>query len=562
MNTSQLPDHADVVIVGAGISGLYCAYRLLTANPSATVVVLDRLNRVGGRLDTDLVTIYDAGGHPVQVKDEEGGMRFNQSATELLALLADLGMTDQQVPFPMGDGNNLYHLRGRTFTVAEAAANGNALWSEIYNLGPAEHGKSPDDIRTAVYDFLVTSNGAEVPADPSPEFWQRFRLDFTFQGTPLKDWGLWALYRAYGLSEECIAMCADTAGFAAPFYSLVNAGEAYQILEDFPANPQFSTLSGGFGSLPATVGGRVEAMGGTIALSVCVDSIERTAVGLMVTVAGPITSATITCDRLVLALPATALQLLQAKSPALNHVGNPLADSLAADLQTVVPMRLCKVNLYYTDAWWRDGTEPSSPHVANGPSFTDLPMGAVYVFNPMVAADVDGPAPLTIYCDFTKTNFWETLQSLEPKFDSPLQRQHEQDPEIMFPASQAIVDEATRQLTEMFAMAIPQPVLTSFRLWSGEHQFGYAYHQWARHADDRSVITRMISPVENVYVCNEAFSDDQGWVNGSLRSCNLVLDNHFGIAPLPSSHPTTSPAASSPVASRSLASNVPIGASR
>ncbi len=531
--TTNLPDHADVVIVGAGISGLYCAYRLLKADPSTKVVVLDRLNRVGGRLDTDIVTIYDDRGNPVQVKDEEGGMRFNQSATELLALLAELGMTDQQVPFPMGDANNFYHLRGRTFTVAQAAANDNALWGEIYNLRREERGKSPDDIRTAVYDYLVTSNGAEVPADPSPEFWQRFRLDFTFQGTPLKDWGLWALYRAYGLSEECIAMCADTAGFAAPFYSLVNAGEAYQILEDFPANPQFSTLRDGFGSLPNAVAQRVESMGGTIQLSVCVDSIERTGTGLTVTVAGD-TKASIGCDRVILALPATALQQLQAKSPALNEVGNPQADVLTADLETVVPMRLCKVNLYYSDAWWRDGTEFSSPHIANGPSFTDLPMGAVYAFNPMAAGDIDGPAPLTIYCDFTKTNFWESLQSLEPKFDSPLQRQHEQDPEVMFPASQAIVDEATWQLTEMFDMSIPEPVLTSFRLWGGEHQFGFAYHQWARHADDRAVIARMISPVDNVYICNEAFSDDQGWVNGSLRSCNLVLGNHFGIGPLPS----------------------------
>ncbi len=535
--TGQLPEHADVVIVGAGISGLYCAYRLLSADSSTKVVVVDRLNRVGGRLDTDIVTINDADGNPVQVKDEEGGMRFNQSAIELLALLDELGMADQRVQFPMGNGNNLYHLRGRTFTVAQAAADNNALWSQIYNLRPEEQHRSPDDIRTAVYDFLVTSNGAEVPADPSPEFWQRFRLDFTFQGTPLKDWGLWALCRAYGLSEECIAMCADTAGFAAPFYSLVNAGEAYQILEDFPANPQFFTLRDGFGSLPSTVAGQIEAMGGTIQLSVCVDSIERIDDGLTVTLTDDSDGASITCDQLILALPATALQQLQATSPALNEAGNPHADALAADLQTVVPMRLCKVNLYYSDAWWRDGIDPSSPHVANGPSFTDLPMGAVYAFNPLVAGDVDGPAPLTIYCDFTKTNFWETLQSMEPKFDSPLQRQHEQDPEVMFPASQAIVDEATRQLTEMFGVAIPQPVLTSFRLWSGEHQFGYAYHQWARHADDRGVIARMISPVDNVYVCNEAFSDDQGWVNGSLRSCNLVLGNHFGIAPLPTAPP-------------------------
>jgi hypothetical protein len=81
-------------------------------------------------------------------------------------------------------------------------------------------------------------------------------------------------------------------------------------------------------------------------------------------------------------------------------------------------------------------------------------------------------------------------------------------------------------------ISVPRPVLTSFRLWSGEQQFGYAYHQWARFADDRKVMKYLASPVKNVYVCNEAFSDDQGWVNGSLRSANLVLQGYFGLQPL------------------------------
>ena len=70
------------------------------------------------------------------------------------------------------------------------------------------------------------------------------------------------------------------------------------------------------------------------------------------------------------------------------------------------------------------------------------------------------------------------------------------------------------------------------RLWSGEHQFGYAYHQWARFANDREVMKTLASPVENIFVCNESFSDDQGWVNGSLRSANIVLQNYFNIRPL------------------------------
>ena len=141
---------------------------------------------------------------------------------------------------------------------------------------------------------------------------------------------------------------------------------------------------------------------------------------------------------------------------------------------------------------------------------------------------------MTIYCDFNNTTFWESLQAIGPKFDSPLQREHKrQRPQLMFPASQKIVDEALRQFQLLFkANNIPSPVLTSYRLWSGEQQFGHAYHQWARFANDAKVKPEIANPVPHLFICNEAYSDDQGWVNGSLRSAEIVLTKHFGIAPL------------------------------
>ena len=51
-------------------------------------------------------------------------------------------------------------------------------------------------------------------------------------------------------------------------------------------------------------------------------------------------------------------------------------------------------------------------------------------------------------------------------------------------------------------------------------------------ANDREVMKTLASPVRNVFVCNEAFSDDRGWGKRALRSANFVLDK-FGIKPLP-----------------------------
>jgi len=43
-------------------------------------------------------------------------------------------------------------------------------------------------------------------------------------------------------------------------------------------------------------------------------------------------------------------------------------------------------------------------------------------------------------------------------------------------------------------------------------------------ANDKEIIEYLSNPLPNFYMCNEAISDMQGWVNGSLRSSNIALD--------------------------------------
>ena len=116
-NPYLLPESADIIIVGAGVAGLYCAWRLMEQDPSRKIVVVDRLNRTGGRLDTDLVKIHGADGEDAIVRDEEGGMRFNYGMKELMALNGSLNLCDDIVPFLMspltGDpNNNRFYVRG------------------------------------------------------------------------------------------------------------------------------------------------------------------------------------------------------------------------------------------------------------------------------------------------------------------------------------------------------------------------------------------------------------------------------------------------------------------
>lgn len=526
---------ADVVIVGAGVSGLYAAWRLLRQDAGRSVTLIERLNRIGGRLDTDLVKIATGRkDHPESVvRDEEGGMRFTYEMKELMSLFYGLQLCDEIVDFPMT--TNRYLVRGHSFTAKEAAADNHAIWGELYALAPAEQNQSPGTILNTIYTRILRENGVdEAPANPTPEFWQTFRLDYKWNGIPLNEWQLGGLFLSMGYSRECLAMLVDTVGFQAPFRSLVSAGEAWQILEDFPKNPHYHTFKMGFSTLTKTLQREVEKMGARIVLSTNLRSITKAGKDgyeLEVSPAGEpgkeyrndVKTSTVKAGKVILAIASNAMQKVFINSPVLSTGDG--AAQLWEDIHSIVNMRLLKINLYFERPWWRDG-DTGQPVIDYGPSFTDLPVNAVYPFYPIDGPDNKAPAALTIYCDYDNTKFWQGLQNVGPLFDSPLQQEHSAKPQVLYAASQAVVDEAVKQFKELFATHhVPRPVMTSYRNWDGEDYFGYAYHQWGMNTDDRAVMQRMTTLVEgeDIYSCNEAWSDMQGWVNGSLRSTDRVL---------------------------------------
>ena len=95
--------------------------------------------------------------------------------------------------------------------------------------------------------------------------------------------------------------------------------------------------------------------------------------------------------------------------------------------------------------------------------------------------------------------------------------------------------EVIRHLKKLFNKThIPTPLMTSIRIWNGTLEFPVATHSWGLGADDKTIIEQMVSPFHNIYIANETYSDQQTWVNGSLRSTDLVLAKGFGISKLSS----------------------------
>jgi hypothetical protein len=442
----------------------------------------------------------------------------------LMWLFDQLHLGADIMPFNMGDEHNIYNLRTHKFTFGEAQADP-GIWGRIYNLKANEQNRQPNEILQEVFNAVLRENGR----DPSqwypstPEQWQMVRLDFTYRGIELYKWGFWALLVDYGLSQECLQMIEDAMGFLAFYDQKVNAGVGFQTMGDFDKLPQYLTLRSGYQTLADLIAAEVVAMGATISLGRKVERFELDGAG-----ANPVSVWSRDAQgqvqqhlaaKLVLALPKLPLQGLVPYCPALRD--NP---QLLSNIASVVTMPLTKVNLYFDQRWWFDRYQ-----IAAGGSFTDLPMAQFYCYWPLVIGNRSGPASMTIYCDFDRTTYWEELQSLGTPFEPVGMKQ----PPNSTAASTFVVEQALRQLRLFFQTEdLPAPVLSTYVRW-GTDAFGDGDHSWVVGANDRVIMAQMLNPVaDRLYICGEAYSDDQAWVNGALRSGEQLLQGYFHVPPL------------------------------
>jgi monoamine oxidase len=91
--------NADVLILGAGIAGLYCGIELLQKRPSLKIVILEKYNYTGGRVVTFHKQIEDMRGNCSKIQWENGAGRIHRSHQKVLALLKKYKLT----PIPIDD---------------------------------------------------------------------------------------------------------------------------------------------------------------------------------------------------------------------------------------------------------------------------------------------------------------------------------------------------------------------------------------------------------------------------------------------------------------------------
>ncbi len=473
---------ADIVLVGAGVSSLYLTWQLLKNDPNLNIVILEQLGRIGGRLDSDVIKIGDK-----EVKEEQGGMRFTfDTMDSLMALIQMMNLDKDIVPFPMNSGgNNRLFFRGRAMTNSESAEDSYSVWADLYNLEQQEQYINPKQIINTVFNRILDVNPdfTERPKHRDPSFWQRFRLQCSWKGKRLIDWQLQGLLSDMGYSTECINLLYRLSGFNGTFLSTMNAGVAYQLLEDFPADPKFKTFKEGFSTLTNAMVDEINKIkfhgldANRFALKTIVNRIEFKDIDgdedkeflvyfTNIGDKGEHRDGVIAADKVILGLPRLALERLFIQSNIFNILPPEKSEKLWNTLQTSSNQPLLKINLYYDKAWWGNKIS-GQPSIDFGPNLSDLPLGSVYPFYSIsedLAAGLEyakwlkdngkeipaalrtlldskhhEPAALTIYCDFMNINFWKVLQNQGGDYPAKMQGDH---PNLQA-ASATVVERAT-----------------------------------------------------------------------------------------------------------------------
>jgi hypothetical protein len=207
-----------------------------------------------------------------------------------------------------------------------------------------------------------------------------------------------------------------------------------------------------------------------------------------------------------------------------------------------------------TGPWWE------KLGIKGGRSLTDLPMRQCYYFE--TNREIGRSILLSTYNDMRTVSFWQTLEKpgeglfrftdllktpglrngvgavdgVRSKLES---RRFQLPKSLELPGNHAeipqaparMVRHAIDQLKKLHETnEIPDPVYTSYMNWAHD-PYGGGYHAWKANYHVGDVMQYMRRPWKDqeIHIVGEAYSDQQGWVEGAFCIAEQMLQENFGL---------------------------------
>jgi monoamine oxidase len=520
-------DILDVAIVGAGVAGVYSGWRLLRDSAAPLppkITVFEGSNRIGGRLLS-----LTPPGMP-QTRCELGGMRY-MSRHVLVAWLVH-AFCFKTEPMGVTEAANVAFLRGRQVRLSDL----NTPAMLPYTFTSIEEGVVSDPANSLLLYALrqVVPNATDIT-------YEQLLLEMRtaeFDGKPLHQQGFWNVM-ARVLSPDAYWFVRDTNGYDCLVSNWSAADAIPFILADFGQGVSYARFPQGYEELPQRLASEFRESGGTIRLGKWLESFDTATLadgssGVALRFAD---GSTVQARRLVLAMPRRSLELLQPTGAVLD----PKHEDVRELIESVMPIPLFKIFLCYEYPWWQ------AIGVSTGRSLTDMPIRQCYYWGteprtPLIAGN---SCLLASYDDDLSVTFWAGLRQktgstrlFETRREFTDERAGSADWDD-YQAPEAMLHEAHRQVVAMHGVSYaPLPYAAAYRDWA-EDPYGGGVNFWQIHAKSWEVMPAIVNPQPGVpvYVCGEAYSHEQGWVEGALQTAEIMLQDHFGLAPPPPMRP-------------------------
>jgi hypothetical protein len=572
--------HVDIAVVGAGIAGLYLASRLLSEPKYQvkSIALFDTADRVGGRILSVFVP-------EVPYIADLGAMRYLPEQILTRSIIQNrLQLECSDFTFET-EG---YFLR-RKYISQEAFAAARAMNPPRnafpYDVDDSEIGKTP--IELIVLSIQRALRALEMPpgiGDRSEARLQQKLRDLSektcqpnlvthftskewrlikryggINGRPLYETTFWDLIQQF-LSREAYNLVYDGSGG----YQHLNAADAIVwFLSDFAGSP-YQTVVGGMGRLVEKLRQEIENRAQSssndglqvfnLGWNLC--EVQRLAKGknglvqLTFTAPESVSEAcepyrTISATTAILALPQPALKMINfhdfqiERGDSSKHA----AQRFNTMLDSVVANPLFKACALYDKPWWRQDRESSCFRV-----FTDLPLRQIYHFGPArqsqasASDDRRSARMIMLFVDARYVHYWKRLEEI----DKANQKSYSRDFEKMmnersrgeavggYGAGNAVLTRVQELLAMVAGKDVPRSEVLIQKHW---HNWPYhtGWHAWTVGARSWEVSEKLVRPFldADLFICGEAFSGEQGWIEGALKSTERVLER-MGIASPPS----------------------------
>ncbi|CAL1542267.1 unnamed protein product [Lymnaea stagnalis] len=504
--TEKCEREVDVVIVGAGVTGAYSAYRL--RNTSQSIEIVERSDRIGGRHYT--AVFPEAPNIPVEL----GVMMYSAEVHDRMAkLVEELDLTQEEYPEAFGVPNEkMYLMRGQHLKEEDIKSGAQIP----YNLTPEEKQNQGRFVKY-ILEKLTGHKEDTLPRE------DRMKLKVKVTGAEEKELYKYTLEEALDkvTSPDGKAFFYALAKFDSPHYKDASAILAFgNEFDYFSGNISLHKIKEGMDALPKEMISKfLEASEKhNITMNRDVDSIQRVnntryLLRLKKTKSEDgLVSETgldefICARKVILAIPKDAL--LKVQWPELK--AKPIVDALNA-LRSV-PMS--KVVMTFAKRHWQEN-EATKATV----KFTDSLVGKVYELGKSNTSD--SYVLLASYAEGEKVRVFEECnqKGLPIAGSEPGELRVTEDMKA----------DVLAELKNVFWGEWKAPMKSAAKFWT-QHPFRGGSTVWRAGFHFSEIIERIQHPSQDddVYIVTRDIADGnkQLWTEGGLESVERIMKRHF-----------------------------------